>query len=382
MHAPTPDLGAHTVSPRERTAIFSALVLVLLLASLDQTIVVDRAADHRQRDRRPDAPVVDRHRLPAGDHGRRAAVRQARRHLRPPHRAAGGRRHFPHRLRPVRHGAEPARADRLPHHPGPRRRRPHRHRHRRRGRHRSAARARPLPGLLRRRVRHLDGARPAARRLHRRSVHLALDLLHQPAARPAGAGRHQRDVQAASAADRGEDRLRGRRAARHCPDLRHPHLQPRLDAAGRGAGQPDGHLAGRGAVARRLHLRRDGGARSAAAAVAVPQPRLRAGGRHRLHRRHGAVRLDHAAARLSPGREGPRSDQRRPAPDADDARRVRHLDHERADHHPHRPLQDIPRRRHGADDDRRWRCCRASPSTRRRRSPPATCCCSAPGSAW
>ena len=39
MHAPSPDLGPHAVSPRERTAIFSALVLVLLLASLDQTIV-------------------------------------------------------------------------------------------------------------------------------------------------------------------------------------------------------------------------------------------------------------------------------------------------------------------------------------------------------
>jgi MFS family permease len=31
--------GADEVSPRERSAIFSALVLVLLLASLDQTIV-------------------------------------------------------------------------------------------------------------------------------------------------------------------------------------------------------------------------------------------------------------------------------------------------------------------------------------------------------
>ncbi len=39
MHAPSPELGPHAVSPRDRWAIFSALVLVLLLASLDQTIV-------------------------------------------------------------------------------------------------------------------------------------------------------------------------------------------------------------------------------------------------------------------------------------------------------------------------------------------------------
>jgi EmrB/QacA subfamily drug resistance transporter len=39
MHAPSPDASPNFVSPRERLAIFSALMLVLLLASLDQTIV-------------------------------------------------------------------------------------------------------------------------------------------------------------------------------------------------------------------------------------------------------------------------------------------------------------------------------------------------------
>ena len=54
---------------------------------------------------------------------------------------------------------------------------------------RPAARPRPLPGLLRRRVRRLDGDRAADRRLLRRPPLVALDLLHQPAARGARAGR-------------------------------------------------------------------------------------------------------------------------------------------------------------------------------------------------
>ena len=53
-------------------------------------------------------------------------------------------------------------------------------------RHRLAARARALSGADRRRVRRLDRARAAGRRLFRRASELALDLLHQPAARPAG----------------------------------------------------------------------------------------------------------------------------------------------------------------------------------------------------
>ncbi|MEI9899914.1 MAG: MFS transporter [Hyphomicrobium sp.] len=121
----------------------------------------------------------------------------------------------------------------------------------------------------------------------------------------------------------GVDRLRRRRAVGHRAHLRHPALQPRIDAHLRSTGQLHGHYAARRAVDRRLPLRRGGGRRSAAAAVAVQEPCLRAGHRHRLHRRHGAVRLDHPAARLLPGGEGPRSDQRRPAPDADDARRLR-----------------------------------------------------------
>ena len=56
-------------------------------------------------------------------------------------------------------------------------------------RHRAAARARQVPGSLRRRLRRLDGDRAAARRLLRRQPLLALDLLHQPAAGRARARR-------------------------------------------------------------------------------------------------------------------------------------------------------------------------------------------------
>ena len=55
--------------------------------------------------------------------------------------------------------------------------------HRRRRRHRPAARPRPLPGLLRRGLRRLDRDRAAARRLLRRQPLVALDLLRQPADR-------------------------------------------------------------------------------------------------------------------------------------------------------------------------------------------------------
>ena len=66
---------------------------------------------------------------------------------------------------------------------GPRRRRPDLARpddHRRR---RGAQGARPLPGLYRQRLRHLERRRPGARRLLRRAPALVGDLLDQPAAR-------------------------------------------------------------------------------------------------------------------------------------------------------------------------------------------------------
>ena len=111
--------------PRVRL-IFGALMLVLLLAALDQTIVSTAlptivgdlgGLDHLSW-------VVTAYLL-SGD-GRRAAVREARRPLRPQDRAPGGDRHLPRRLGALRPLAEHGRADRVPRAAGPRRRRPDR----------------------------------------------------------------------------------------------------------------------------------------------------------------------------------------------------------------------------------------------------------------
>src|SRR5919199_665327 len=76
------------------------------------------------------------------------------------------------------------RADRVPGRAGARRRRADRAHPGDDRRHRAAARARALPGHLRRRVRALQRGRAAARRGDRRARLLALGVLRQPADRP------------------------------------------------------------------------------------------------------------------------------------------------------------------------------------------------------
>ena len=124
------------------------------------------------------------------DH-RRAALRQARRHPRPPRHDDDGARPVHRRLGAVRGGARHGDADRRPHAAGHRRRR---HRadgadHRRR--HGDAARARPLPGLYGHRLDHRRHGRSRARRHHRAELALVADLLAQRAARLA----HRRAAQ-------------------------------------------------------------------------------------------------------------------------------------------------------------------------------------------
>ncbi len=93
---------------------------------------------------------------------------------------------------PLRPGAGDDRADRLPRDPGPRRRRTAGRRAGDDRRRRLAARARPLPGPVRRCIRRRQRRRPADRRLLHEPRELALDLLHQHPARAAGAGRPRR----------------------------------------------------------------------------------------------------------------------------------------------------------------------------------------------
>ena len=120
-----------TRSRRASASIFGALVLVLLLAALDQTIVSTAlptivgelgGLEHLSW-------VVTAYLLASTVSG--AAVRQARRPLRAQARPPGRDRDLPGRLGALRAGAEHGRADRLPRAPGARRRRADRHHDRR-----------------------------------------------------------------------------------------------------------------------------------------------------------------------------------------------------------------------------------------------------------
>ena len=89
--------------------------------------------------------------------------------------------------------------------------------------------------------------------------------------------------------------------------------------------------------------------------------------RRRLHRRPRAVRRGHVPPALPPGREGPQSDRVRAADHADDGGRPDHLDRERAADQPLRPLQAVPDRRH-RDHGRRARAALDDCTSTRRRS--------------
>ena len=111
----------------------------------------------------------------------------------------------------------------------------------RRRRPRRAARPRPLPGPLRRRVRRLGRRGPAARRLLRRQPLLAVDLLHQP---PARRGRAGRDLERLPAPGRRPSGTGSTTSARSCspPGSRESSSTP-ASAARRYAWDAPGMLA-------------------------------------------------------------------------------------------------------------------------------------------
>ena len=149
-------------------------------------------------------------------------------------------------------------------------------------------------------------------------------------------------------------------------------------------GSPRDRRAGRrrARAARRFPVRR--GARRGAdpAARALPQPRLRRHERDRLHRRLRALRRGHVPAALPADRQGPQPDAVGAPADADDGRRPRHVDRERQPDLEVRPLPAVPDRRHGDHDASACCCSRGSTSTRRRGTRRSSCWSSGSGSAW
>src|SRR4051812_33871150 len=101
-------------------------------------------------------------------------------------------------------------------------------------------------------------------------------------------------------------------------------------------------------AARALRGRREPSRGADPAAVAVPESRLRGHQRDRLHHRPRAVRRGYLSAAVHADRAGAHRDRVGPAPDADDGRRPGDVDRERVPDLEDRPLQAVPDHRHRA----------------------------------
>ena len=233
------------------------------------------------------------------------------------------------------HGA----ADRLPRAAGPRRRRADGDHDGDGRRHHPAARSRPLPGPLRRRLRRLDGHRAAARRLLRRAPLVALDLLRQHAR-----SAPPRSPSSPSSFKAPPTRRAARRSttpARRC----WPRRSRRSSSSRASAARPRLGLA---AIILALMVDRRVGVAVAFVVVerraAEPILPLRlfrnrvfaVASAHRLHRRPRAVRLGHLPAALPAGRQGREPGRLGAAAHADDGRRARHVDRQRPADQPRR----------------------------------------------
>ena len=275
---PPPPSDVEVAAPK-RNLIFTAVLLGMLLAALDQTIVATAlptvvadlgGAGHQ-------AWVVTSYLLAStvvtAIVGKLGDLHRPQDHL--------------HRCRAVLHGRFGAvRTGRLVPdaggcaRPAGRRRRGH-HGHGDRGDRRGhpAARTRPLPGRARRGVRCHDGHRPAARRILHRPPELALGVLDQRArCRRRAGGRRHRDPQPRPDGASGH-RLRRNRAGR---SGRHgAHAGHQLGRQHLPVGFADDHRALRRIPGghRRIHRRRTAGAGTDSADAAVPRAGL-----HRLLR--------------------------------------------------------------------------------------------------
>ena len=310
------------------------------------------AADDRRGARRPQPPLVGGHRLPAGDHGGDAAVRQARRPLRAQARAPGGAGPVPGRLGALRRRPEHGRADRVPRDPGARRRRAHGQRPGGDRGRRLASRARPLHGGLRRRLRRRQRRRPADRRLLHHPRELALDLLHQRPARARGAGGAGDHPAVGARARPARDRLPGHGPARRLPFLPRPADDARRHHLRLGLAVHRRPRRARDRRPDRLRLRRAPRRRAGAPAAPVRQPGVPGDERDRAGDRLRAVRLADLPAAVPADRPRTEPDRGGAAADPADGGPARRVDHLGPGDLEHRPLQGVPDRRHRDRDDR------------------------------
>ena len=237
-------------------------------------------------------------------------------------------------------------ADPLPGGAGRRRRRPDRAGpgdHRRR---RAAPGTRQVPGRVRCGLRRRQRRRAAARRLLRRQPELALGVLHQPADRPGRAGR--RHGGAAGHQRPGSNRRSTTGASPCWPRSRPASCWSRASAGRSGRGDRPRSI-GLSVLALvcpgRVLVRRGARARAGAAAAAVPQPGLLHHGRRRIRGRLRDVRLDHLPAAVPAAGAGREPDRLGAEDGAADARAAAHVDRQRSDHQPHRSIPGLPDRR-------------------------------------
>ena len=180
------------------------------------------AAADRGRPGRRLAPVLGGDRVHTRLHDHHAVLRQARRHVRAEEVLHRRDHHLPRRVGAVRPVPVDGAADHVPRYPGPWRGRPDGRRDGDDRRYRAAPAARQVHELLHGRDDAGHDRRPAGGRVDNHRVLVAVDLLHQPAARRGRACLPDGDPAHARSPGGAPHRLPGRRPARRDRDVGHP----------------------------------------------------------------------------------------------------------------------------------------------------------------
>ena len=215
--APAADVPAGP--DRATLLVYFGALIAMFMATMDMQIVVTALPTIAGELGERSSLRLGRRVLSSFDRGGRAVLRQARRHVRAQERRPHRDRPLPRRLAGLRHGVVDGEPDRRPRAAGHRRRRAD-------GlglcddrRTVRAARPGEVPGLQLGGLHAVLGARPGGRRLHHRSLRLALGVPRQPADRDCRRGADRvRDAEAA----RTKSRTRSTTSAACCSRRRRP----------------------------------------------------------------------------------------------------------------------------------------------------------------